>query len=311
MSTSSSAPTSDPASSPAAPAQPTAAETLAAAKKKADEAQQVINKKVQEKLSRSKTTDARSGRKKKDENIDPSADTDEDGTYRVYGRNLARTMGPFIRVLPIVEFGVRHTLSQDDSDEEAPAPTDINELRMFESWKILKATIPKFAEDMIELGGNRKLRKAVSMEIQTGLKGARSDDTSTLKKDIPEYLLPPVPRAPEGQPQPKAAVLDPPIPPNGSKACRGFNHPVTAKLLCPIGLPATAEAARLRSRAHNCLSSCTQRTSIPRISTRGCCRATPCARPARPSIKAPVLRFNQTGLVAARLGMQHSMESCH
>jgi hypothetical protein len=63
--------------------------------------------------------------RKKDENTDPSADTDEDGTYRAYGRNLARTMGPFIRVLPIVEFGVRHTLSQDDSDEEAPAPTDI------------------------------------------------------------------------------------------------------------------------------------------------------------------------------------------
>jgi hypothetical protein len=36
---------------------------------------------------------------------------------------------------------------------------------MFESWKILKATIPKFAEDMIELGGNRKLRKAVCMEV--------------------------------------------------------------------------------------------------------------------------------------------------
>ncbi|KAJ7249707.1 hypothetical protein C8J57DRAFT_1521737 [Mycena rebaudengoi] len=250
MSTSSSTPpssdppSSDPSSADAASTQGSAAAMLATAKKSAEEAQSAVAKRVQEKLTRSKLTDARSGRKGADENNDPSTGDNpngDDGTYRAYGRNLARTMGPFINVHPIVEYGVLQTLlreSREDSDEEVPAPTAVNEIRMAENWAILKAKIPKFADEMVELGGQRKLRKLVCMEIQVGMKGARSDDTASLKRSVVEYLLPPPTRAPEGQPQPSLPVLNPPIAPSGSKAGRGFVHPVTAKLLCPISLPA-------------------------------------------------------------------------
>jgi len=55
--------------------------------------------------------------------------------------------------------------------------------------------------------------------------GARADDSSSLKWDALVYALR----------NPTIDVLAPPIvkTPSGSKAERGFNHPVLASLLCP------------------------------------------------------------------------------
>lgn len=62
------------------------------------------------------------------------------------------------------------------------------------------------------------------------MKNSRGDDTSGLKGVIKNYLsLEPT------EALPGSALLD------GKKALRGFNHPVTAKLLCPLKYPATQE----------------------------------------------------------------------
>lgn len=56
---------------------------------------------------------------------------------------------------------------------------------------------------------------------------SRCDDTSSVKKAITQYLL-----------FDTTEALDPPISP-GEKIGRGWSHPVTAALLCPLEYPAT------------------------------------------------------------------------
>jgi hypothetical protein len=66
------------------------------------------------------------------------------------------------------------------------------------------------------------------------LKGAtavRSDDTASLKVSIPEYLLLNV-----------KDVLSPPMLSKAKvKNDRGFYHPITAALLCPVKYPKTPQ----------------------------------------------------------------------
>lgn len=132
---------------------------------------------------------------------------------------------------------------------------------MLESFKILSATIPKFGEDMIDLGGHKKLRNLVCAEvsldsattastnvrqIQEGLGGARSDDTSTLKGTVIEYLIPPAPPPASGsEPPTEPPQLTPHLSPTGSKAGRGWMHPRTAELMCPLKYPANPEYVQL------------------------------------------------------------------
>lgn len=59
--------------------------------------------------------------------------------------------------------------------------------------------------------------------IDTGLKNAKSDDTRSLKSAILGWLVP------------SGEVLQPPLAAN-SKTNRGFNHPVTGRLLAPVHL---------------------------------------------------------------------------
>lgn len=56
---------------------------------------------------------------------------------------------------------------------------------------------------------------------------SRCDDTSSVKRSITQYLL-----------FDTTEALDPPISP-GEKIGRGWSHPVTAALLCPLEYPAT------------------------------------------------------------------------
>ncbi|KAF8583686.1 hypothetical protein K439DRAFT_1240134, partial [Ramaria rubella] len=59
--------------------------------------------------------------------------------------------------------------------------------------------------------------------MRSGQDGARSDDTSALKKQIPDMLW--------QYDRAAAADLD-----SKDKATRGFNHPLTGRLLCPAKL---------------------------------------------------------------------------
>jgi hypothetical protein len=111
---------------------------------------------------------------------------------------------------------------------------------MTRSWGILCKIIPGFKDAMVKLGNQKRVRDAVCREVSlfilfsllilcmgaqiaSGIEGARSDDTSGLKFKIIGYLL-----------ADTKVPLTPTIAPDDLKDMRGWNHPVTAGLLCPI-----------------------------------------------------------------------------
>ncbi|KAJ7624002.1 hypothetical protein B0H17DRAFT_1151423 [Mycena rosella] len=163
-------------------------------------------------------------------------------TYRWAGRNLARSVGPFVRIHTIVEHGVRKALA--DSDDEAAEET-VEEQRLTESWDLIKKAIPGFAEEMIGLGGNRVLRKQVCAEIQEGVQGARGDDSSALKRAVPDYVEPPPTAISEDATSGVTATQPRKIQTGGTKVDRGFAHPVTARLLLPVKHAPTEETFTL------------------------------------------------------------------
>ncbi|KAJ7662381.1 hypothetical protein B0H17DRAFT_1144387 [Mycena rosella] len=238
------------ASSTAAPPSDDSIEARAAALEEAAKAR--VRKNLQESL----LTQSKASRKKKRKQVlqSASAGDEEDsedsdaapGTYRWYGRNLVRTCGPYVRILTIVDHGVALELADSDAEPlVVPVPRNEKEKkrqaetaekikRLTDSWTIVKNTIPNFAEDMLEIGGDIVLRRQVCAEIQDGVNNARSDDTGSMKIHSPDYLLPPPPPpAPGANPMPPPA-LDPPIPARGTKVFRGMNHPVTAAAIRPL-----------------------------------------------------------------------------
>ncbi|KAJ7939754.1 hypothetical protein B0H13DRAFT_1850524 [Mycena leptocephala] len=164
--------------------------------------------------------------KKKRKAADDADEDDEPNTYKWLGRNMVRLCGPYERIHPIVEYGVKYELTD---------PDDRGKLG------IIKNTIPTFAEDMVDIAGDVKLRKTACSQIQLGLRGARGDDCGSMKKAVIDYLLPPPAPPQPGQPPSPRPVLTPPIPRGGVKAYRGQNHPVTAAALRPICYPDTPE----------------------------------------------------------------------
>ncbi|KAJ7929473.1 hypothetical protein B0H13DRAFT_1859681 [Mycena leptocephala] len=150
---------------------------------------------VKAKLAHSKITTASKKRKNSngDEDEPASTDPDDEETYKSYGRHLARVCGPFDRIHVIVEHGVRIALAASDDEAARRPPTDRKKKKRFErlsaSWRIVCDTIPGFREEMIDLGGNVKLRKKVCTEIQTGVDGARGDDTSKMKTNAIDWLM--------------------------------------------------------------------------------------------------------------------------
>jgi hypothetical protein len=63
-----------------------------------------------------------------------------------------------------------------------------------------------------------------------GMNCVRAEDAASLKGKILNYLL-----------LDKMTLLEPVIKVGGTKADRGWAHPVTARLLCPLKYPATNE----------------------------------------------------------------------
>ncbi|KAJ7788251.1 hypothetical protein B0H14DRAFT_3577345 [Mycena olivaceomarginata] len=164
-----------------------------------------------------------------DENDPESA---QKTTYRSYGRNLVRSVGPFERILTIVEHGVTKALA--DSDDEEHEETEA-EKRLTKSWNTLKDTIPGFGEEMIGLAGKRQLRKHVCSELQGGLRGARGDDTNSLKAPIGDYVKPLPIISDSGEPLPLPVLK---FSANGTKADRGFQqHTARLNTLSSIRLP--------------------------------------------------------------------------
>ncbi|KAJ7866886.1 hypothetical protein B0H13DRAFT_2065833 [Mycena leptocephala] len=97
---------------------------------------------------------------------------------------------------------------------------------------------------MIALAGQKKLRKHVCSEIQVGLRGARGDDTSSIKGCISDYAALSVPAPVLVVSDTDAEIPAPPPPPvekfsPRSKVDRGYNHPHSARLNTPVKYPAT------------------------------------------------------------------------
>ncbi|KAJ7924000.1 hypothetical protein B0H13DRAFT_2315816 [Mycena leptocephala] len=194
---------------------------------------------VKAKLAHSKITTASKKRKNSngDEDEPASTDPDDEETYKSYGRHLARVCGPFDRIHVIVEHGVRIALAASDDEAARRPPTDRKKKKRFErlsaSWRIVCDTIPGFREEMIDLGGNVKLRKKVCTEIQTGVDGARGDDTSKMKTNAIDWLM-------KSQ-DPSVAIPAADIPDRNKKLGRGYDNPFTGAALCPKEYPPTAE----------------------------------------------------------------------
>ncbi|KAJ6619260.1 hypothetical protein B0H10DRAFT_2433485 [Mycena sp. CBHHK59/15] len=139
--------------------------------------------------------------------------------FDTYGRVIMRFIGPFETARTIVDHGliVDTALSGDEMEE------DVTSKRLTESWTTLWQKFPGFHELMLSLSGDPRLRKSICREIASGMEGARSDDTATMKQRILGWVT-----------EDPKTPLNPAIAPGTSKATRGSAHPTFARLLCPL-----------------------------------------------------------------------------
>ncbi|KAG5637872.1 hypothetical protein H0H81_002835 [Sphagnurus paluster] len=148
--------------------------------------------------------------------------TESLGHYE-YGRYYARAGDFFLKVDQVVNCGLVEEAKESD-DETTPDP------RRFEAWQILCEMIPGFRQHMLALAGNHLERKAICREIRSGISKVRADDTTSMKSGVLDIML-------------LGAPVDSPLPALQAKkkGNRGWHHPQTAKLLCPIKYEPTPE----------------------------------------------------------------------
>ncbi|KAJ8503451.1 hypothetical protein ONZ45_g10850 [Pleurotus djamor] len=163
----------------------------------------------------------------------PAPENPKQGTYKGYGRQLARVLH-FLSILQLtIDTGLKYELGGLPTNMNAGPPADPKELhlyRVIEDWQAITAKIPGFLDEILDIASDLRLRTDVCRQISRGVESVRSDDCASLKLNIASFIL--------------FNHHDPLIPPiiskgPGSKLDRGWNHPVTANLLCPVNLPAT------------------------------------------------------------------------
>ncbi|TCD70858.1 hypothetical protein EIP91_001166 [Steccherinum ochraceum] len=149
-----------------------------------------------------------------------------------FGHTFCRLGEPgFTQVFDIVEHGLK--LAAADSDDEdldglqpgdlRPAKTDEERIRDG-SWRILCDGIPGFENAMISATAERALRRQVCTQLHKAIQDQRGNDTGGLKYALLDWIH-----------FDTTQSLNPPISKQeNSKSFRGWNHPVTAALLCPI-----------------------------------------------------------------------------
>ncbi|KAF6761424.1 hypothetical protein DFP72DRAFT_803950, partial [Ephemerocybe angulata] len=137
-----------------------------------------------------------------------------------YGRHFGRTVRTFCRTQALLRNGLGRAMqlelgriSLDDLSE-----SEIREQGVYER---LLAMVPGL-EERLNTGTDEEFFYAADM-ITRGASSARADDTKSLKVAIVEWITPP------------NGILSPPIQRN-VKTDRGFHHPVTGRLLCPVNL---------------------------------------------------------------------------
>ncbi|KAJ7692016.1 hypothetical protein B0H16DRAFT_1752117 [Mycena metata] len=137
--------------------------------------------------------------------------------FASHGRMIMRFLGPFENIEDIITHGLRvdTALVGDEVAVESLA-----DARLTESWTIFHQKVPGFHSLMLANHANLDVIHSISRKINTGMEGARSDDTGTLKPRILGWT------AEDLAPDAKITIMT-----SASKATRAADPAVFALLL--------------------------------------------------------------------------------
>ncbi|TEB22596.1 hypothetical protein FA13DRAFT_1798685 [Coprinellus micaceus] len=135
-----------------------------------------------------------------------------------HGRHFGRTIRTFCRIHTLITNGLSRTMQLELGRiaEEDLTLSDLAEQRLYSSLLKLSPGL----EERLNTGSAQDLHYVADM-ITKGISSARSDDTKSIKTAIVDWITP------------SKQVLSPPIQRN-VKDNRGFHHPRTGELLCPV-----------------------------------------------------------------------------
>ncbi|RDB18121.1 hypothetical protein Hypma_000639 [Hypsizygus marmoreus] len=141
-----------------------------------------------------------------------------------YGRRYARMGEIFEHISTVADTGIKYDTADSDADDE------VSEMdrQLTDGWNLLCNMIPRFRMDMMTVQPDRRAFKKVLSLVEDGILRTRSDDTAGLKFRILAYLN-----------LDHTLPVEPAIIHASTKSDRGWAHPVTARLLCPLEYPAT------------------------------------------------------------------------
>ncbi|KAF6742416.1 hypothetical protein DFP72DRAFT_830527 [Ephemerocybe angulata] len=137
-----------------------------------------------------------------------------------YGRHFGRTIRTFYRIQPLIKNGITRNM-QLETDRITEADLSPSELSEHKIYLQLLGLSPGL-EERLSSGEDHDAFYVADM-ITKGIDSARADDTKSLKSVIVDWITPP------------GGFLTPPIQRN-VKTDRGFHHPRTGELLCPVNL---------------------------------------------------------------------------
>ncbi|KAH6913749.1 hypothetical protein BKA70DRAFT_1095841 [Coprinopsis sp. MPI-PUGE-AT-0042] len=155
--------------------------------------------------------------------------------FRRHGRHFGRTVFAFTNLQPLIVSG----MSMDAGTHKRPDSARAR--KEYRVYRQLLNIVPGLEELLKTAGTDIEL---ICTEIQAGVNSARSDDTKGLKPVIIDWIT-------EGK------LVNPPLRRN-AKAGRGFEHDITGRLLCPVGVDWDDTAQRERLRNHEMVVSGTQ-----------------------------------------------------
>ncbi|TEB33309.1 hypothetical protein FA13DRAFT_1627468, partial [Coprinellus micaceus] len=135
-----------------------------------------------------------------------------------HGRHFGRTVRTFCRVHTLISNGLSRTmqLELERLTEADLSEMELSDHRQYQQLLVLSPGL----EERLNTGTEGDLRYVADM-ITKGMGSARSDDTKSLKAAVVDWITP------------LNEVLSPPLQRN-IKSDRGYLHPRTGELLCPV-----------------------------------------------------------------------------
>ncbi|KAF7424883.1 hypothetical protein PC9H_010194 [Pleurotus ostreatus] len=154
---------------------------------------------------------------KENDNVDAPDVDNHQTSYQSYGRYVARLIDFFQVLDRVVDVGIRSEVDSDMDDAMEEDAEKTNKDYMLEDWSTCCRVMPDFRKTMLSLAQSLAYRHELCRHV-------------ALKDRLPSFIL-----------FDTKQTLDPPISSTGNKNDRGWRHPITATLLCPIDKPATNE----------------------------------------------------------------------